>query len=106
MADANERIGKTRRPLFQIYEIHSAIRSGNYPNCTKLAELLCVQRKTIQRDITFMRDELKLPVKYEDALRKIQFAWIVLGCGFFPQGCRAAPSHHQTLRCNCRVYSL
>ncbi len=68
MADTNERIGKTRRPLFRIYEIHSAIRSGNYPNCTKLAELLCVQRKTIQRDITFMRDELNLPVKYEDAL--------------------------------------
>src|SRR5690606_10935021 len=54
--------------LFRIYEIHSAIRSGSYPNCSKLAEQLCVQRKTIQRDITFMRDELKLPVKYADSL--------------------------------------
>jgi len=68
MADTNERIGKTRRPLFRIYEIHSAIRSGSYPNCSKLAEQLCVQRKTIQRDISFMRDELKLPVKYEETL--------------------------------------
>ncbi len=68
MADTNERIGKTRRPLFRIYEIHSAIRSGSYPNCSKLAEQLCVQRKTIQRDVSFMRDELNLPVKYEDSL--------------------------------------
>jgi predicted DNA-binding transcriptional regulator YafY len=68
MADTHGRLGKTRRPLFRIYEIHSAIRSDSYPNCSKLAELLCVQRKTIQRDITFMRDELNLPVKYEESL--------------------------------------
>ncbi len=68
MADTNGRIGKTRRPLFRIYEIHAAIRSGAYPNCSKLALQLSVQRKTIQRDITFMRDELKLPLKYEETL--------------------------------------
>lgn len=68
MADTNGRIGKTRRPLFRIYEIHSAIRSGSYPNCSKLAAQLSVQRKTIQRDISFMRDELNLPVKYEESL--------------------------------------
>jgi predicted DNA-binding transcriptional regulator YafY len=68
MTDSGERLGKSRRPLFRIYEIHSAIRSGSYPNCTKLAEQLGVQRKTIQRDITFMRDELKLPVIYAEQL--------------------------------------
>ena len=68
MADSNERVGLTRRPLVRIYEIHAAIRSGSYPNCTGLAEKLSVQRKTIQRDITFMRDELGLPIVYEDAL--------------------------------------
>lgn len=68
MADANGRIGKSRRPIFRIYEIHAAIRSGRYPNCSQLAKQLSVQRKTIQRDITFMRDELNLPVKYEDSL--------------------------------------
>lgn len=68
MADTNGRMGKTRRPLFRIYEIHSAIRSGSYPNCSNLAEQLSVQRKTIQRDISFMRDELNLPVKYEESL--------------------------------------
>ena len=68
MEDANERVGITRRPLFRIYEIHSAILSGDYPNCSVLAEKLGVERKTIQRDITFMRDELKLPVVYVDSL--------------------------------------
>ena len=68
MQDADRRVGVTRRPLYRIYEIHSAILSGSYPNCTKLAEQFCVKRKTVQRDITFMRDELKLPVKYADSL--------------------------------------
>jgi predicted DNA-binding transcriptional regulator YafY len=68
MADDTGRIGKTRRPIFRIYEIHAAIRSGRYPNCSQLAKELSVQRKTIQRDITFMRDELNLPVKYADSL--------------------------------------
>ena len=47
MADTNDRIGKTRRPLFRIYEIHAAIRGGSYPNCNQLAKRLGVQRKTI-----------------------------------------------------------
>jgi proteasome accessory factor B len=68
MADPKGRIGKTRRPIFRIYQIHAAIRSGRYPNCSNLAAELSVQRKTIQRDITFMRDELRLPVKYADNL--------------------------------------
>jgi predicted DNA-binding transcriptional regulator YafY len=68
MSDPNGRIGKTRRPIYRIYQIHAAIRSGCYPNCSKLAKELSVQRKTIQRDITFMRDELNLPVRYADTL--------------------------------------
>lgn len=66
--DANDRRGTTRRPIVRIYEIHAAIASGNYPNCTQLAEKLAVQPKTVQRDITFMRDELQLPVRYEETL--------------------------------------
>lgn len=68
MDESSERVGITRRPLFRIYEIHSAIMSGTYPNCSVLAEKLSVERKTIQRDVTFMRDELGLPIVYEDAL--------------------------------------
>lgn len=68
MASANDRVGRTRRPLVRIYEIHSAILRGNYPNCSGLSEKLGVERKTIQRDITFMRDELNLPIVYDDSL--------------------------------------
>jgi len=68
MDDSNERVGISRRPLLRIYEIHSAILRGQYPNCTKLAERIGVQPKTIQRDISFMRDELKLPLVYDEIL--------------------------------------
>lgn len=65
MEDSRRRAGITRRPLLRIYEIHAAIREGNFPNCSMLARKLGVQRKTIQRDITFMRDELRLPIVYD-----------------------------------------
>lgn len=68
MDDPTRGFGKSRRPIYRIYEIHEAIRSGRYPNCSQLAKQLGVQRKTIQRDITFMRDELKLPLVYADSL--------------------------------------
>jgi len=68
IADSKTRSAKTRRPIFRIYEIHAAISAGTYPNCSQLAAQLSVQRKTIQRDITFMRDELKLPLVYDDSM--------------------------------------
>ncbi len=68
MEDPQQRVGITRRPLVRIYEIHAAILGGNYPNCSGLAEKLNVERKTIQRDITFMRDELGLPLVYDESL--------------------------------------
>ncbi len=68
MENSHARVGITRRPLLRIYEIHAAILDGNYPNCSGLAEKLGVERKTIQRDITFMRDEFKLPIVYDEAL--------------------------------------
>jgi len=68
MENSNDRVGITRRPLVRIYRIHESILDGNYPNCSSLAEKLSVERKTIQRDITFMRDELDLPIVYHEAL--------------------------------------
>jgi proteasome accessory factor B len=62
------RDGRTRRPLHRIYEIHARIRNGSLPNCSTLAKALEVDRKTIQRDISFMRDALGLPLVYCDDL--------------------------------------
>lgn len=61
------RAGVTRAPMKRIYVIHEAILAGRYPNCRKLGEQLEVSDKTIQRDIDFMRDELRLPVEYDQA---------------------------------------
>lgn len=51
----------------RIYHIHSAVMTGTLPNCSKMAEELNVTPKTVQRDINFMRDHLKLPMVYDDA---------------------------------------
>ena len=58
------RSGDTRRPLERILTIHQAISRGRYPNCRKLADEIEVTQKTIQRDVSFMRDELDLPLEY------------------------------------------
>ena len=47
--------------------IHEMVNRGKFPNCSTIAGKLEVNRKTIQRDINFMRDELDLPVEYSDA---------------------------------------
>lgn len=72
-AASHPRDGSTRRPIQRIYEIHSVIRHGNLPNCSTLAERLGVTRKTIQRDINFMRDELGLPLVYCEDLHGYRY---------------------------------
>lgn len=66
----SDTIGKkaegTRRPLERVLRIHEMISRGNHPNCTTIARELEVNRKTIQRDLNFMRDELALPIDYSE----------------------------------------
>ena len=57
--------GGTRRPLERIIRIHEEVNRGNFPNCHSIARELEVNRKTIQRDISFMKNELDLPVQYD-----------------------------------------
>lgn len=40
------------------------VASGSYPNCGKLAKEYEVSRKTIQRDMTYLKEELDLPLSY------------------------------------------
>ncbi len=63
---APERAGQTRRPIERIFEIHETIRRGRHPNCRTLAEEIGVTQKTIQRDISFMREDLGLPLVYDE----------------------------------------
>jgi predicted DNA-binding transcriptional regulator YafY len=54
-----------RPPLERMSRLHDLIQSETYPNCTLMAEKLEVSRKTIQRDLDFMRDRLGLPIAYD-----------------------------------------
>ena len=67
------RDGRTRRPMQRIYEIHARIRNDSLPNCSTLAQVLEVDRKTVQRDISFMRDSLGLPLVYCDDLHGYRY---------------------------------
>lgn len=50
--------------MWRVIEIHKIIRAGRFPNCSTLAAEIEVTPKTIQRDISFMRDQLGLPLEY------------------------------------------
>jgi len=80
------RSGTTRRPLQRIYVIHEAVKGGSFPNCRTLAERLEVTDKTIQRDITFMRDELQLPLEYDEQLHGYTYSQDVSEFPIFEMG--------------------
>lgn len=68
MAKGREvRADGTRRPLERVLRIHEMVSRGGFPNCTTIARELEVNRKTIQRDLNFMREELELPLEYSEA---------------------------------------
>ena len=51
--------------MWRVMEIHKRVRTGDHPNCSTLAREIEVTPKTIQRDISFMRDQLGLPLAYD-----------------------------------------
>lgn len=56
---------RARPPIARMLRIHEFLSSGDYPNCTTLSEVFEVSYKTVQRDIDFMRDQLLLPIDYD-----------------------------------------
>lgn len=57
--------GLNRTAMTRIYHILRRVNDGGYPNCNNLADELEVTPKTVQRDISFMRDSLNLPIEYD-----------------------------------------
>src|SRR6476646_9333371 len=55
----------SRPPLARMMQLHAQLQARKFPNCRKLAHELEVSTKTIQRDIDFMRDQLGLPIEYD-----------------------------------------
>lgn len=55
----------SRPPLARMMRIHEELQDGNFTNCSKLAKKFEVSTKTIMRDLAFMKDQLDLPVEYD-----------------------------------------
>jgi hypothetical protein len=54
-----------RPPLARLATIDHAVRAGQYPNATTLARQLEVSPRTVQRDLTFLRDQLRAPLEFD-----------------------------------------
>ena len=61
----SSRSGASRPALWRVMEIHKIVAAGRYPNCSTLAAEIEVTSKTIQRDVSFMREQLGLPLEYD-----------------------------------------
>lgn len=59
----------SRPPLARMLHIHEALQEEAYPSAVTLARSLEVSRKTVQRDVDFMRDRLGLPIEYNPSRR-------------------------------------
>jgi proteasome accessory factor B len=53
--------------------IHEELRRDALVNCTKLVRLLEVCRKTVLRDIAFMRDRLDLPIEFDPRIQAYRY---------------------------------
>lgn len=54
-------------------KIHDELRRGALINCTKLVQDLEVCRKTVVRDLAFMRDQLDLPIEYDPGIQAYRY---------------------------------
>jgi predicted DNA-binding transcriptional regulator YafY len=55
-----------RRALGRMKKILGLLQDGQYPNCTTVAADLEISVRTVERDIDCMRDDLELPIEYND----------------------------------------
>jgi predicted DNA-binding transcriptional regulator YafY len=63
-----------RVTLHRIHRIFERIRSGDFPNRATLAKEIQVSKKTIYRDIEFMKDFMILPIEFNAHHRGYQFS--------------------------------
>lgn len=62
-------MASNRLRLLRVHEIDRVIRAGEFPNASSLASSLEVHRRTIQRDLEFLRDSVGAPLEYDPAKR-------------------------------------
>jgi predicted DNA-binding transcriptional regulator YafY len=54
-----------RSQFRRLMELDQRIRAGDYPNCFTFADAWEVSRKTVQRDIQFLKDGMGAPLAYD-----------------------------------------
>jgi len=69
----NPRPPLSRPPLARMLRIHEELCRRALVNCTRLARDLEVCRKTILRDLAFMRDQLDLPIEYDLGIQAYRY---------------------------------
>ena len=50
-----KRLGASRAAMERMHRIHQLLQNRQYPNCTKLAKEFEVAKRTMKRDIEFMK---------------------------------------------------
>jgi len=66
----------TRFQMQRLFRIVAEIQKGEYPNCTTLARIQDIEmnRRTILRDLEFLRDRLLAPLEYDAARNGYYFS--------------------------------
>jgi len=64
---------KSRPPIERMTKAYAMIKRGDKVNTVTLAEVFEVDRRTIQRDLEFLRDRMELPIRYDEK----KFGWVI-----------------------------
>ena len=67
------RASLSRPPLERMLRIHEELRRDALVNCTRLVKALEVCRRTVVRDIAFMRDRLDLPIEFDPRIQAYRY---------------------------------
>ena len=57
-------VKRTKSQFSRLLALDREIRAGRYPNCLTFSVDWEVSQKTVQRDIDFLRDQLRAPIEY------------------------------------------
>src|SRR5258706_4417508 len=68
-----------RTPLERMKKIYGWLQDATYPNCARITDEYHISRLTALRDIDFMRDQMELPIEYDDKRHGYYFSEPVAG---------------------------
>jgi len=67
MLNASTGSVRVKRPVLgRVQVIHGWLKAGEFPNCGRIAAEFEMDRKTALRDIEFMKEQMSMPIAYDD----------------------------------------